>query len=286
MTVEYLVFSAQKSAVPLSANPFTFARKVVRNINLIAQLTRRDVSHRYRNSFLGLAWTFITPFFWLALYTFVFNIILKARWGTGAQGGTTEFAMYLFCGLILYGVFSEGVMQSPSLITSNSIYVKKIHFPLELLPIISLGHLLIRAFASLIILAVVLLLVNGTLPWTLVFFPLPFIPIIIYTVGVMLLFSALGVFIRDLELFVPFPVQLLFFLTPIVYPRSCIPEKYGWLMDFNPFAHLVDMMRNLALNCQIGDWSWYGINLVLSLFVFQVGLMFFVKCKNGFADVM
>ena len=141
------------------------ARSVWQHRDLITQMTRREVVGRYRGSIMGIAWSFFNPILMLVVYTFVFSVVFKAKWGTGADESQTTFAIVLFVGLIIYSLFAEVVNRAPGLILSNVNYVKKVIFPLEILPIVSLGAALFHALISLGVLLVAILLINGGLVW-------------------------------------------------------------------------------------------------------------------------
>ena len=166
-----------------------------RHRQLIIQLTKRDVIGRYRGSVMGLAWSFFNPLLMLAIYTFVFSVVFKARWGVGGEG-KVNFAIILFVGLIVYGLFAECINRAPSLIVSNVNYVKKVVFPLEILPSVAIGSALFHASISLVVLLAAQLLINQRLPWTVVVFPIILLPLLLVTVGLAWLLSALGVFVE------------------------------------------------------------------------------------------
>ncbi|MHC4214824.1 MAG: ABC transporter permease [Planctomycetota bacterium] len=253
---------------------------------MIYQLTKRDLAQRYKGSYLGFAWTLISPFLLLLVYMFVFNVVMKARWGITPDEGPMEFALGLFCGLILWDIFSEAVTSAPNLILNNSSYVTKTVFPLEILPVITVGSSLIRAAIGLVILLIGLILFSGSLSWRLTILMLPFMGMILFSVGTVWFLSALGVFMRDISHVVSVTVTLLFFLTPIVYPTSLVPERFRLVICINPFTHLVEAARAVAIWGKMPDWPWLMLSMSLAVVVFQVGYLFFMKSKSAFADVL
>ena len=283
---EMEVFSAAPGPLRRHANPLTPWRTLWRHRVLIRQLARRDLIHRYRSSLLGLVWTFLVPLLHLAVFTFVFSVVLRARWSHGPGDGTGQFAMALFCGLILYGVFSESVVIAPMMVVTRANFVRKMVFPLEVLPVVSLAQVLVKAGASLVILALGILLLSHRLPWTFVLVWVPFVPIVLYAVGVAWFLAALGVFIRDVAQVVPICVQLFFFLSGIVHPISSVPERFRPLMACNPVAVLVEATRGFALWGQLPDWSRLAVTFLGGLIVFQLGYLFFMKSRHAFADVL
>lgn len=283
---EMEVFSAAAPPIHRYANPLRPWRALWQHRGLIRQLARRDLIQRYRSSLLGMVWTFLLPLLHLAVYTFIFNIVLRVQWSHGPGGGTGRFAMALFCGLILYSVFSESVIVSPMLIVTKASYVRKMVFPLEVLPVVSLVQVLVKAGTSLIILAAGTLLLDRKLPWTFALVWLPFVPMILYTLGVAWFLAAMGVFIRDIAQVIAIPVQLLFFLSGIVHPISRVPERFRPLMLLNPIAQLVEAVRRLALWGLMPDWIALAGVFLGGLVVFQLGYLFFMKSRRAFADVL
>ena len=194
--------------------------------------------------------------------------------------------MALVSGLILFNVFSEAAGAAPLLVLQGENYVKKTVFPLEVLPLISLVQVLIRAGASLLILLAAILLLTDMARWTIVLLVLPMIPLLLMSLGVSWLLAALGVFLRDISHAVAILLQVLFFLTPIVYPLSAVPKPYSQILGINPLTHLVEMGRGAVMWGQTPDWTWFVLSLGLSMAVFQVGYAFFMKSKRAFADVI
>ena len=254
--------------------------------NLIYQLTKRDFVQRYRGSYLGFVWTLITPLLFLLIYMFVFNVVMKVRWGITPDEGPMEFALGLFCGLILWSIFSEAATSAPNLILSNPSYVTKTVFPLEILPVITVGSGLVRAAIGLVILLAGIILFGGCLSWRLIVLMLPFMGIVLFSMGSVWFLSALGVFMRDVSHIVSVMVTLLFFLTPIVYPASSVPDRFRLVIYTNPFTHMVESARAVAIWGKMPDWSWLMLSMAVSVVVFQVGYIFFMKSKSAFADVM
>src|SRR5262245_31276083 len=146
-------------------------------------MVRREVIGRYRGSVMGLLWSFLNPLLMLAVYTFVFSVVFKARWGVGSPESKADFALILFVGMIIHGVFAECVNRAPGLILSNVNFVKKVIFPLEILPWVAMGATLFHAVVSIAVWTVFFLIVHGYLPWTMVFLPLVALPLILLTMG-------------------------------------------------------------------------------------------------------
>jgi lipopolysaccharide transport system permease protein len=261
-------------------------RSLILHRALVAQLTRRDVVGRYRGSIMGIAWSFLSPLIMLAIYTFVFSVVFRTRWGGQADATTSGFAVVLFSGLIVHGLFSECVNRAPGLILAQANLVKKVVFPLEILPWVSMGSALFHAGASLVVLLVVQLVTTHTLPWTVVFLPLVVVPLVIGTMGVSWLLAALGVFVRDIGQMTGMLTSVLLFLSPVFYPTDALPERFRPWLYLNPLTPIIEDARNLLVFGRVPDFDRLLAVLVVSLVVAQVGFWFFQRTRRGFADVV
>ena len=267
-------------------NPARIAAHLWKYRDLIRQLTWREVVGRYKGSFIGLGWSFIQPLIMLGVYTFVFSVIFKARWGVEADEGKGAFALALFMGLITFGIFSEVANSAPSLVLGNVSYVKKVVFPLEILPLVRLFSALINALFSLGVLFVGILIVNHFIHPTALLFPLIWMPMLLFTLGCGYFLASLGVFVRDIGTVVGVVTTMLFFLTPIFYPVSAVPEQFRIVSRMNPLALFVEDARKVVLWGLPPDWSWFIFGMALSGAVFIVGFVWFMKSKKAFADVI
>ena len=280
---------SQTAINPHAAQPaslMALGKSLWRNRQLIVQMTRREVVGRYRGSVMGLAWSFFNPILMLVVYTFVFSVVFKARWGTGGDESQTTFAIVLFVGMIVYGLFAEMANRAPGLILSNANYVKKVIFPLEILPVVSLGAALFHALISLGVLMIAILLINGGLVWTVIFFPLILMPLLIATLGVAWFLASIGVFARDVGQTISIFTTVLMFTSPVFFPVSSIPEKYQiWLM-LNPLTFVIEQSRAVMIFGKQPDWAGLAIYAGASLAVAWAGYWWFQKTRKGFADVL
>jgi len=252
---------------------------------LVWQMTRREVIGRYRGSVLGIAWSFLTPLLMLTIYTFVFSFVLKARWG--AETGTkTEFALFLFAGLIVHGLFAECVSRAPALILSNPSYVKKVVFPLEILPWVSMGSVLIHSLLSIAVLLAGYALMHHGLNWTAVFLPVIVLPLILFTMGVSWFLASLGTYVRDIGQFVNILVTALLFMSPIFYPASILPAEIRPLLFLNPLTFIIEQVRDVVVVGNAPAWLRLGMYTLISACVAQAGFSWFQKTRRGFADVL
>ena len=255
--------------------------------SLTLQFARREVLGRYRGSLLGLGWSFITPLLMLGVYTFVFVGVFKARWPGAEQAGGIEFAMQIFAGLMVFNLFAEVTTRAPRLILEQPNLVKKIVFPLEILPWVTvlsgLFHLILSVGVLLIAVAAIK---PGALSPTMLTLPLVLLPLLPFLLGIGWLFSALGVFVRDVGQIMNFVVSLSMFLSPVFYSlESLSGPMRGW-MFFNPLTLIIENVRRVLLHTQWPQWEALAVyTLVACLFAWLAGL-FFQATRKGFADVL
>lgn len=257
-----------------------------RNRQLSFQMIKREVLGRYKGSFMGLAWSFFNPIFMLIVYTFVFSVVFKSRWGGDLDESRSQFAVVLFVGMIIHGLFAEAINRAPFLILSNVNYVKKVIFPLEILPVVSLGASLFHALISIIVLLIAFLIFNGYLNWTAIFFPLIILPMLILITGLTWFFASLGVFLRDVGQTVSIVTQVMMFMAPVFYPISALPEKFRWLIMINPITFIIEQSRAVLIWGTQPDWIGLLIYTLISLLVAWGGFFWFQKSRKGFADVL
>jgi len=273
-----------ETAMPTSLR--AMAKSLWSNRQLIAHMTRREVTGRYKGSVLGLAWSFFNPVFMLAVYTFVFSVVFKARWGQGDDESRTQFAVVLFVGMIVHGLFSEVLNRAPSLILSNANYVKKVVFPLEALPFIAMGSAIFHGLASLTVLLGAICIFNGSLHWTAALIPVVLFPLIILTLGLAWMLASLGVFLRDVSQTIGIVTTIMMFLSPVFYPISALPESFQpWLM-VNPLTFIIEQAREVLVWGHMPDWPGLAAYMLISTCVAWAGYAWFQKTKKGFADVL
>ncbi len=255
------------------------------NRNLIRVFVVREVAGRYRGSILGILWSFFNPVFMLAVYTFVFSVVFKARWGVGDES-RAKFALVLFAGLVVFNLFAECVGRAPSLILANANYVKKVVFPLEIFSWVSLGAALFHALISLMVWLVFYSIFMGTPHVTTFFFPLLLVPLIFFLMGVSWFLAALGIFLRDVSQIVGVVITTLMFLTPIFYPITAIPQKYWIYIYLNPLTFIVEQTRDVLIFGTHPAWGWLCLYTIMSFLVAWLGFAWFQKTRKGFADVL
>lgn len=274
---------------PHAAHPtslISLIHSIWRHQQLIIQMTKREVVGRYKGSVMGLAWSFFNPVFMLVVYTFVFSEIFKSRWPGTEGDNKTQFAVILFVGMIVQGLFSEMLNKAPALILSNVNYVKKVVFPLEILPVISLTASIFHSFISLVVLLIALVIFNGYIHWTIIFIPIIIAPLIIFTLGISWILASLGVFLRDVGQTMGIITTVLAFLSPVFYPVTAVPEKFRVFIMANPLTFIIEQSREIIIWGRIPDWIGLITYITVSLFVAWFGFVFFQKTRKGFADVL
>lgn len=267
-------------------NPFGTLWGVWKGRDLLNQLVRRNIEGRYKGTMMGLVWMVVTPLVMLAVYTFVFGVVFKARWGAGFGDSKAAFALIMFCGMAVFNIFSESVNGSVSIVSGNPNYVKKVVFPLELLPVSSV---LSACFFGLIWIGILLLgivLFFHKICFAAICLPLIFIPLVLFSCGLAWFVASLGVFVRDLAHAIGIILQVLYFMTPIFYSVEMVPENLRPILLLNPLTTIVQSARQVLILDQWPDWQMLGIVTLLSMAVFQLGYFWFMKTKRGFADVL
>ncbi len=265
------------------SSPLHLLRSLRHNRGLVLALAAREIAARYRGSLLGLAWALVQPIFMLAIYTFVFSEVFKARW-PGGSGSRTEFA--LVRGLLVFNLFSEVFNRAPTLIVGNANYVKKVVFPLEVLPWVSVLTAMFSLAVNLVVWLLFYLVSTGLPPVTALLAPVVMLPMVLFMTGVAWLLSALGVFLRDTAQITAIITTAVMFLTPIFYPIDAIPASLRPFLNINPLAPIVAQMRDVLIWGKGLDPVLYPICLLVSALVFVAGFAFFQRTRRGFADVL
>ena len=248
-------------------------------------MTKRDVVGRYRGSVLGIAWSFLVPMLMLGIYIFVFSFVFQARWG-GESGNKLEFGIFLYAGLIVHSLFAECLSKAPLLIIGNPNFVKRVVFPLEILPLVSVCSALIHSAFNITVLLIAQLLIHGSLQWTTLLLPVVFLPLIIFTLGASWFLASLGTYVRDVAQFVGLVMTVLLFISPIFYPASVIPEEFRPFLFLNPLTFIIEQTRDVLLVGNAPAWGRLGIYLLISLSVGWIGFLWFQKTRKGFGDVI
>ncbi len=260
------------------------AKNLYAHRDLIRILTLRDFRARFRGSFGGVFWAVFQPLFMMVIYTLVFSRFLGVKFSVNDSPFT--FAVYLLCGLLPWNAFSEGMNVSTGLIRGNANLVKRVVFPLEVLPVNLTLVTVIQEVIGFILLIPLTWIVNGRFYWTLVLFPLVLMLQVLFYMGVNWVWSSLAVYFPDLKHFTTLFLAAFIFLTPIFYPMSIIPSQAVIFINLNPFTHLVNMYRDIFMQGVIpGIGESLGM-IIFCLIIFMAGYWWFVRTKKGFADVL
>lgn len=268
-----------------SSSPKKIALIFLENRNLIKTLVRREVLGRYKGSLFGILWSFFNPIMMLIIYTFFFSVVFASKWSVGSNS-KTEFASLLFIGLIVFNLFSECLARSPGLITENINYVKKVVFPLEILPIVSLGSALFHMIISCGVWLISYFVFFGIPYPTIFLMPIIILPLIFFILGITWIFASLGVYVRDIGQMIGVIIPALMFLSPIFYPINSLPENYQIFVKFNPLALVIEQSREVLFWGKTPDFAEYFIYLAASLSIAMLGFFWFQKTRKGFADVL
>ena len=254
--------------------------------HLIKAMVTREVIGRYKGSILGLSWSFFNPLIMLTIYTFVFSVVFKARWGIQTADNTANFALVLFTGLIIHSLFSEVLIRAPSLIVTNANYVTKVVFPLEILSVVNIGASLFHALISIFVLLMALTALNGMPPLTVIYAPITMLPLLPITLGISWLLASLGVYLRDIGQMTGIITTILLFLAPVFYPISALPEYYQSALLLNPLTFPIEQTRAVIIFGEPPNWSGQTIYTAISIVICQTGFWWFQKTRKGFADVI
>jgi lipopolysaccharide transport system permease protein len=269
-----------------TTSPAEIWRSIWHHRRLIKQMAWREVVGRYKGSMFGLAWSFFNPLMMLAVYTFVFSVVFKARWGIEVSEGKTDFALVLFVGLIIHALFAEVLNRAPTLVSSNVNYVKKVVFPLEVLTFVSLSVALFHAAISFLVLLVAFVVLNGLPSWTIIYTPVTLLPLLPLTLGFGWLLASLGVYLRDIGQLIGITNMALLFLAPVFYPLTALPEAYQSVLYINPLTYPIEQTRAVIIFGNMPNWVGLGVYSIISVSICWIGFWWFQRTRKGFADVL
>lgn len=251
---------------------------------LIAIMVKRDLFGRFRGSLMGALWPIINPVGHLLLYTFVFSIILKVRLGTSASTG--NFVLFLMAGLLPWGALAEALSRATGCIPENPNLVKRVVFPLEILPLVVVLSALASELVALVPLILAVCIYLHSIPATLVFLPLIILSQTLFVLGISWILASLGVFIQDIKHAISLTLSVWMYATPIVYPEKYIPKSLHFLVWLNPMAGIVGDYRRVLLQGLPPNWATFACYTILALCLSIGGFYFFDKTKRSFADVI
>lgn len=260
-------------------------KSIVHNKNLIWSLAKRNVVGKYKGSFFGLFWSFLNPLILLSIYTFAFSVVFKAKWGMEDEGHF-DFALILFASLTIFNVFSETISGAPTVILGNPNFVKKVVFPLEILPIVNFVTAIIHFSLSLSIFFLFFFTFRLYIPWTIIFLPVVLIPLSLISIGLSYFLAAVGVYVRDIGFFIGHFLQIMLFTSPVFYSLDRIPPSIRKIVFLNPVAYILENARYVLVFGKIPSWKVLTVYSCLGLLTLVIGFYVFQKLRKGFADVI
>ena len=256
--------------------------------DLLRTLVRRDLEARYKGSVLGNLWPLVNQLSQLLIYTYVFAIVLRVKISLhGVPDNNFTFGLWLFAGLLPWISFTGGLIQASNSVISQPNLVKKVVFPLALLPLVPVLSTFIESAFGLIALIFFVALTTHNLHITLALLPLVWFTQLLLTMGLGYLTAGLTVFLRDIPQTLGVILNIWFYMTPIIYPASAIPENFRyWIFWLNPIAAISEIYRDIILVGEIKHWSEWGVASAISAIVFWFGLSVYKRLQPAFADVL
>ena len=271
---------------PHPTSPLALLRTLWTHRTLLRSLVVRDIVGRYKGSVFGVLWSFLTPLLMVLVFTFVFGEIFQARWAGSPNSGGMDFASALFTGLLAYQFLSECLSRAPHLVVANANYVKKVVFPLEILPVVSVIAAVFHLLVAYAILIGLILASHWTLGPSALLAPLVLLPYIALTLGLTWAISAIGVYLRDIGQIIQPALTALLFLSPVFYPLSSVPTALQPVYLANPVTYVSETLRGVLLHQTLPDPLAWLVFTGISLLVAWLGLSLFQATRKGFADVI
>lgn len=268
-----------------ACSPRSLVSSLSSNRGLIRMLISQEVLGLYRGSMLGTLWPVVHPILMLAVYTFIFSVVFQVRW-SAAESSRGEFALILYAGLIVFNLFAECLVRSPDIVLEHTEFVKKMVFPLEILPAVVLGSALFHAGVSFLVWLCFYYLVLGLPGATIFLFPIVLLPLCFLSLGLSWLLSSVGVYLRDIGQVAGILSMALLFLSPIFYPMAALPEAYRWIFQLNPIAFSIAQARQVMVFGEMPDLVSLGILMTASAIFTWVGFVSFQRLRRGFSDVI
>lgn len=272
-------------SVSMSRRIFRPFLDIASHRSLIAELTKREVLGRYRGASFGLLWSLISPFLLLCVYAFAFGTVMGGKWPE-VEAGRTSFAIVLFSGLIVHGFFAECFNRAPALVLGNPNFVKRVIFPLQILPWPMILAALFHTAMNTVVFLVLRLAMDGEFVWTVVLLPLVMLPLVVLTAGVSWFLASMGVYFRDIAQVTGVMSMALLFLSSAMMPLDAVPESYRWVFQWNPLTFIIDQARAVMLWRRMPDWAGLGVYLGIATVVAYAGRAWFAVTRRGFADVL
>lgn len=260
-------------------------KTIIKNRYLLGQLVKKDIELKYKDSVLGMLWAIIVPMLMIVIYTFVFSIVFRPQW-ISEQGSRFEFALMMYCGLVAFNMLSDVIGRSSGIIAANVNYVKKVIFPLELLPVMITMTALFNSCVSLVVLVIAKLILTHSISVTLPMVVIVYIPLVIFTIGVSLILASVSVYLKDIASAVSVLITVLMYISPVFFTVDSVPAPYKIVCEINPLTYMIENFRNVVLYGTMPDWKYMLISCVVAVLTAWIGGIVFRRLKEGFADVL
>lgn len=267
---------------PGSLKPF---RALAAHAALVMELTRREVDARYRGASLGVLWALVSPFLLLCIYAIAFGTVMGGRWPE-VRASDTPFSIILFAGMIPYFVLSECMVRSPELVVANPAYVKRVVFPLEVLPWPMLFSALFHCLMNVLVFIAMRLVMEREFAWTVIYLPCVILPIAIIGLGISWFMSSIAVYFRDVRQVMGLASMAILFLSSVMIPVATVPAEYKAIFMLNPLSFIAEQSRAVLIWGQPPDWGGLAVYTLAALAFMYAGHAWFMATKRGFADVL
>lgn len=267
-------------------NPFGFVPDLWRNRTLLWQFTVRNVELRHRGSHLGFAWSVLNPLLMLALYVFVFGYVFRGRFSASHPETRIDYALGIFLGLNVFHLFAEVIAVAPTVIVANPNFVKKVVFPLAILPASSVGSSVFHAMIGLVLSILGIVIIGPGLSVYAIWLPFILLPLLALLLGIAWLLSAIGVFFRDISQMMVFITNVLLYASCILFPSNVLPH-YAWnILRFNPILLAVEQIRVTVMWHSAANPVHIAYLYAIAIVTCVVGHYAFRKVAPAFADVL
>ena len=241
----------------------------------------RDIKVRYKQTILGILWAIFQPFITMVIFSVFFGKLAKV------PSDNIPYPVFVYSGLLLWNYYSTSLTNASNSLVENESIVKKIYFPRLILPLSATATPIIDfCFAFIILIGIMIYYHIYPNPLNLLLIPILLIISYISAAGLGLFLSAVNVKFRDVRYILPFFIQTLMFITPVIYPSSIVPQKYQWLINLNPMTGVISTARTALLQNGSINWQQLGISLLIGVIVLIFGITYFRKTERFFADIL
>ena len=245
---------------------------------LLKTSVKKDIGGKYKHSFLGVLWSFINPLLQILVYALIFPLVMK-------NGGSyKDYTVFMVCGLIPCAYFTTVINRASFIMIENGNILKKVYFPRSILPLSLVTSETINFLVSCIIILAFIVIKGFGISKFILFFPLVLLIQYVLLLGIALIFSAVTVYMRDIQHFIGVVLQLLFYATPIVYSINTIPENFRWILKWNPMTYIIEGYRAIFYNQTMPDLKSLGVLGIISIIILIVGYLLFNKLQKRFAE--